>query len=488
MLNSIFTAPLFMLPFKMHTTPFPLFLRDIPDHFPIIYIDKATDNKNPPKYLKKRIFSQESLGLFSDLLQNNDWSDVLSSNNPQDAFQMFSDCYRDAYDKCFPLSTIKCGYRTRKPWLSEGLKRSIQTKNKLYHRKQKSKRLEHETICKKYRNKLNKLLLLVEKKHYEQRLEENKCNLKGSWRVLKDIIHKKKSVSSCSRFLINNKITSDKQAVADGFNSFFINTGANLAKCIPLDPRSPTTFIKRNPQSMAIMPIIQNDVINVIKNLKASSPGWDSISAVVVKAIYPCFIEPLTHILNLSVMYGVFPSELKLAKAIPLFKANVPMLFSNYRPVSVLPVFSKIFERIMYNQLLSFINHAPELALLCLADKISDALENGEYVLGLFLDFSKAFDTVNHEILFAKLEFLGILGVCLQWFRSYFSKREQYVVYNDTSSSKQRITCGVPQGSILGPLLFLLYINDLANASDVIFSLLFADDSYMFISGKNPDD
>ena len=98
---------------------------DISDHFPIFYIDKATDNKNPPKYLKKRIYSQESLGLFSDLLQNNEWSDVLSSNNPQDAFQMFSDCYRDAYDKCFPFRTIKCGYKTRKPWLSEGLKRSI---------------------------------------------------------------------------------------------------------------------------------------------------------------------------------------------------------------------------------------------------------------------------------------------------------------------------------------------------------------------------
>ena len=105
---------------------------------------------------------------------------------------------------------------------------------------------------------------MTEKKHYEQRLEENKCNLKGSWRVLKVIIHKKKSVSSCSRFLINNKITSDKQAVANGFNSFFINTGATLAKNIPSDPRSPTTYIKRNPQ---------NDVINVIRNLKVSSPG-----------------------------------------------------------------------------------------------------------------------------------------------------------------------------------------------------------------------
>ena len=153
--------------------------------------------------------------------------------------------------------------------------------------------------------------------------------------MLKDIIHKKKDVSSCSRFLVNNKVTSDKQIVANGFNSFFLNTGANLAKNILSDPRSPTMFIKRNSQSMAIMPIIKNDVIDIIKNLKVSSPGWDSISAVVVKATYPCFIEPLTHILNLSLMYGVFNSELKLAKVLSLYKANDPMAFFNYRPVSV---------------------------------------------------------------------------------------------------------------------------------------------------------
>ena len=178
------------------------------------------------------------------------------------------------------------------------------------------------------------------------------------------------------------------------------------------------------------------------------------------------------------------------------------MVFSNYRPVSVLPLYSKIFERLMYNRLLSFVNkckllyeyqfgfrcgHSPELALTCLVDKISNALENGEYVLGLFLDCSKAFDTVNHDILFEKLEYLGIRGIPLMWCKSFLSDREQYVVYNDTSSSRKKVTCGVPQGSILGPLLFLLYINDLSRVSDVLFLLLFADDSNLFLSGKCPE-
>ena len=130
-------------------------------------------------------------------------------------------------------------------------------------------------------------------------------------------------------------------------------------------------------------------------------------------------------------------------------------------------------------------NRSPSLALIDLCDKISSAFDRRDHAIGVFLDLSKAFDTVNHVILFDKLEHYGIIGVALEWVKSYFSERKQFVEFNNVSSSPQGISCGVPQGSILGPLLFILYVNDLNNAS-MLDSILFADDTNLFISHNDP--
>ena len=210
--------------------------------------------------------------------------------------------------------------------------------------------------------------------------------------------------------------------------------------------------------------------------------------------------EPLTYIYNWSFSSGTVPNKLKIAQVIPIYKKGSTTDLSNYRPISLLFIFSKLLEKLMYTRLINFFekndvlfhgqfgfraNHSTTQALILITDKIQKAIEEKLFSCGVFLDLSKAFDTVDHSILINKLQHYGIRGITNKWFNSYLDDRKQFVSVGTIKSDLNDIVCGVPQGSVLGPLLFLVYINDFNNSSDLLDFHLFADDSNLFYAHKN---
>ena len=258
----------------------------------------------------------------------------------------------------------------------------------------------------------------------------------------------------------------------------------------------------RNSLFLAPVTLIEvNDLISILNPSKSVGPN--SIPIKLLRIIGLSISPLLVLLVNQSFQSGIFPDKLKIAKVISLFKKGNPELPSNYRPISLLPVFSKIFEKLMYRRLYKFLeihkvlyslqfgfqeNHSIDHALVSLTEAIRNTLDNKRLGCGIFIDLQKAFDTVNHRILLSKMEHYGIRGCALEWFKSYLSNRKQYVFVNGSNSNLLPINCGVPQGSALGPLLFLTYINDLPNASKKLTFYLFADDTNIYYESKDLSD
>jgi len=379
----------------------------------------------------------------------------------------------------------------------------------LYKKCIKEKSIELRALLnqkyKTYKNKLTAILRTAEKQYYQNKLVEVKDNMSKTWKVLNSMMYRNSKFNKLDEIEINGSSETDPKKMADNFNDFFVNIGPNLAKKIPKSSINANNFLKGDySQSFFTTPVSDLEITSIINSLKnTSSKGYDDIPGHLIKFCVNELSGILAHINNASLSTGVFPDALKLAKIVPIFKNGDKKIVSNYRPISVLSSFSKIFEKIMYVRLENYLQTnsilhqsqygfrkkmSTSMALLSLTEEISRSMDNKNFTIGVFIDLAKAFDTVNHKILLEKLKHYGLRGTTNDWFKSYLENRKQFVVINKTSSNCSTIACGVPQGSILGPLLFILYINDLNTVSDVLRTIMFADDTNLFLTGKNLDE
>ena len=431
-----------------------------------------------------------------------DWCELCSASGTQESFDLFHNRLTALHNKHFPKVRIKRRYNNKKPWLTEALRISIKHKNKLYYIYQKVKSVSNELNYKRYKSKLQNILKKAEKAYFHDLLLNHSNDIRKSWVIIKGIIHKNRKEQVQTKFkLQDGNVTAQKAIISNKFNDFFVNIGPTLSKAIPSGSKLPTAYLgDMIKETIFLTPVDSLEVKNIILSLKNSAAGHDDVGASLLKLSIEHIVAPLTHICNLSLSEGVFPDQLKIANVVPLYKAEDSMMFNNYRPVSVLCVLSKIFEKIMFTRVQVFLNelqilykyqfgfrkgHSTYMAHIVLMDKLIHAMENGEYVIGIYLDFSKAFDTVNHAILLDKLHHYGIRGVAHSWFKNYLTNRHQFVTYNGAKSKLKVINCGVPQGSILGPLLFLIYINDLVSVCKSTMPIMFADDTSLFASGTD---
>ena len=295
----------------------------------------------------KRNFSNKNISKFKKLMQKESWGNNYYLST-QEAYTYFQTLIDYNFKESFKKQAVTITYRNRYPWMTNSLRNKITEKNKLnLQALKKTDNKELNKTYKTYRNEIISELRNTEIRYYSNKLELHKNDLSKSWKILRLIIGKDANNSKRKlTFNINNTIVTDSEVIANEFNSFFVSIGPSLASNITC-AKDPLTYVKGIANSIVVPNVICSDVRTVISSLKNSSPGFDGIPYFVANQCIDNFIEPLTYIINMSFMEGVFPSELKLAKVVPIFKSGDSTKMSNYRAISILSFFSKIFEKLV---------------------------------------------------------------------------------------------------------------------------------------------
>lgn len=434
---------------------------------------------------------------------------TIFSNKPlfssvNEYYSFFSKSIQDTTNEMTIVSVVKIKKSNKYcPWMNPTLKAAIATKTNLY-RKYKGNR---HNIYLKQKVKLatlhvTKLQTYYKAEHYK--LLFNNCNSpRDTWRNIDNILGKSNKPPDIQLVNTNDEAVF-KDMVSNHLNTFFVSVASSLSnELASYDDDNINSFntLSSSRCSLFLRPTNNLEIFNLINDINVNKcTGADKISGVVLKRCVVPITPVLSDIINLILSSGVYPDLLKIARVTAVFKSGSKTCCNNYRPISVLPIINNIIEKIVYCRIKEFLTKnnfffkhqygfrekcGTHIATIELLDNIFLNIDKKNIVSGLFLDLSKAFDCVNHTILFQKLHKAGVRGIALNLMQSYLSNRKQFVCANGIDSDLLNINIGVPQGSVLGPLLFLIYVNDMYKLPLKGDLFLFADDSAIFYSSDS---
>ena len=477
----------------------------ISDHFPIFAIidsSKKTFKRN--EVFKKRCFTKESIQSFNSLFDNYDWSSVLDAENADQAFNEFYEIFHSAFDLLFPVKeVVYFNKHKKKPWMTKGILKSRDTLLKLRKTYIEFPTFTNHQSFKLFRNIFNKIKREMKKMYYIKTLNENARNCRKTWQILNEISGRNsKKDLKIKKLIVNGNTITNKEDMANNFNIFFSNIASDIAEKIPKTEANFKDYLGPPSTQTFSFPIVSRDlVIETVKSMESKkSQDINGLSSSFLKQIVDSIATPLGHVFTLSFKQGIYPSRFKVSRVVPIFKSGDQESMNNYRPVGLIEKFSQVLEKIaarflnlhVENNDLLYIHqygfrkkHATIHPIIHLLNDVASSASMHEFLLALLCDLKKCFDVLDRKILLSKLENFGVNGPSLDWFADYFEGRYQFTDIENTLSKEGSPSLGVIQGSILGPLLCAIYLNDLCNAAPLAKLLLFADDSTFLFRNAN---
>ena len=473
---------------------------DISDHLPtFVHFLLKNENSQKKVKIKFRLVNESTKIIFKNNIENFNWESVRVQD--VDAYMdNFMNALNDIYCKSFPLKSKFISFNHYcNPWFTNNLKKLIEAKSKYFQ----LLRLNLVTVQENnlFRNKVTSLIRKEKFKYRKNLFLKCKGDLIKTWNLINLTLSKNIKSNKIKEILFNNVIYENDLDIANIFNNYFCSIGSDLDSLIPASSIDPLSYVNFNANStFNLQPVSPNEVSHHINTLKNSKQNCNVFSVISLKDNSDYLSFMIADIINLCFRNGKFPNCLKYAVILALFKKGARNSISSYRPISLLPTLSKIFEKCIKSRLLEYLdeNHiidpnqfgfqkglSTQDAIINLTERIYQNLNDHSSTLAVFIDFSKAFDTVNRSILLRKLERYGISGNALNLFTSYLDNRSQSVKVGNEISEIKSINIGLPQGSVLAPYLFLIYVNDVSSISNLFSTVLFADDTNLIFEDKN---